>query len=200
MIKRNQLFLLTTFMWLILLQGCASNISYGNAQEEETLTSDFGSTDLQRITKKMVDSMLSFPAIIAITQTKRPVIMVSRINNKSSEHIDTESITDSISNQLLRSGRFRFVDMSRVEDVKKQLNYQNNAGMVNPSKAVQFGRQVGAQYMLYGNFSSIVKNRDGTRDVYMKMTMRLMDLESGVIEWSDEKEIRKVREKTLFGL
>jgi len=137
---------------------------------------------------------------MVLTQNKRPVIMVSRINNKTSEHIDTESITDSISNQLLRSGRFRFVDMTRVEDVKKQLNYQNNAGMVNPSKAIRFGRQVGAQYMLYGNLSSIVKNRGSNRDVYMKMTMRLMDLESGLIEWSDEKEIRKVQEKTLFGL
>jgi uncharacterized protein (TIGR02722 family) len=198
--KQKQLFIFSTLLCMILMQGCANKVTYGDAQAEETLTADFGSTDLQRIAEKMVGSMLSFPPVMVLTQNKRPVIMVSRINNKTSEHIDTESITDSISNQLLRSGRFRFVDMTRVEDVKKQLNYQNNAGMVNPSKAIRFGRQVGAQYMLYGNLSSIVKNRGSNRDVYMKMTMRLMDLESGLIEWSDEKEIRKVQEKTLFGL
>ncbi|MDW1918099.1 penicillin-binding protein activator LpoB, partial [Vibrio sp. Vb0349] len=35
---------------------------------------------------------------------------------------------------------------------------------------------------------------------YYKMTMRLMDLETGLIEWADETEIRKEQSKSLFGL
>ena len=35
--------------------------------------------------------------------------------------------------------------------------------------------------MLYGNLSSIVKQDGSTKDVYYKMTMRLMDLETGLI-------------------
>ncbi|MCD8475424.1 MAG: penicillin-binding protein activator LpoB, partial [Shewanella fodinae] len=119
---------------------------------------------------------------------------------KTSEHIDTESVTDSISNKLLRSGKFRFIDMTKVDSVRKQLDYQNNAGMVDPSTAIKFGRQIGAQYMLYGNLSSIVKQDGSTKDVYYKMTMRLMDLETGLIEWSDEKEIRKTRSKSFLGM
>ena len=61
-------------------------------------------------------------------------------------------------------------------------------------------KMVGAQYMLYGNLSSIVKKDGSDEDVYYKMTMRLMDLESGLIEWADETEIRKQESKSLFGL
>src|SRR5690606_36462426 len=99
-----------------------------------------------------------------------------------------------------RSGKFRFIDMTKVDSVRRQLDYQNNTGMVDPSTAIKFGRQIGAQYMLYGSLSSIVKQDGSTKDVYYKMTMRLMDLETGLIEWSDEKEIRKTKSKSFLGM
>ncbi|ABL98845.1 conserved hypothetical protein [Shewanella amazonensis SB2B] len=182
------------------LGACQSRVEYGDATEVETVNENFGSTDLQAITAKMVDSMLTFPPVVAMTAKQRPIIFVDKIKNKTSEHIDTESVTDSISNKLLRSGKFRFIDMTKVDAVRKQLDYQNNSGMVDPSTAIRFGRQIGAQYMLYGNLSSIVKQEGSTKDVYYKMTMRLMDLETGLIEWSDEKEIRKTKSKSFLGM
>lgn len=182
----------------IAMTGC-STVQYGDAQEVETVTADFGSTDLQTTAANMVDSMLSFPPIVKATANKRPVMFVDKIKNKSMEHIDTESLTDTISTKLLRSGKFRFVDMTKVEAIRNQLEYQNESGMVNPATATAFGKQIGAEYMLYGNLSSIVKRAGSTKDVYYKITLKLMDVETGLIEWQDEQEIRKVKSKTLFG-
>ncbi|MGY0616356.1 penicillin-binding protein activator LpoB [Vibrio sp. FJH11] len=184
----------------VILGGCANKVSYGDAQQTETTTIEFGSTDLQKIAAEMVDSMMMSGSVAAITRDQRPIVFVERIKNKTSEHIDTESITDTISTQMLNSGKFRFVDMERVESVRQQLNFQNTDELVNQSAAIQFGKMVGAQYMLYGNLSSIVKNAGSDKDVYYKMTMRLMDLETGLIEWADETEIRKAQSKSLFGL
>ncbi len=184
----------------VILGGCSNKVSYGDAQATETTTIDFGSTDLQTIAAEMVDSMMMSGSVAAITRDQRPIVFVERIKNKTSEHIDTESITDTISTKMLNSGKFRFVDMDRVESVRQQLNFQNTDELVNQSTAIQFGKMVGAQYMLYGNLSSIVKNAGSDKDVYYKMTMRLMDLENGLIEWADETEIRKAQSKSLFGL
>ena len=184
----------------VILGGCSNKVSYGDAQAVETTTIDFGSTDLQTIAGEMVDSMMASGSVSYITRDQRPIVFVERIKNKTSEHIDTESITDTISTKMLNSGKFRFVDMDRVESVREQLNFQNNDELVNQSSAIQFGKMVGAQYMLYGNLSSIVKNDGSDQDVYYKMTMRLMDLESGLIEWADETEIRKQKSKSLLGL
>jgi hypothetical protein len=183
----------------VLLGGCSNKVSYGDAQAVETTTVDFGSTDLQKIAGEMTESMLSSGSVAQITQGNRPIVFVESIKNKTSEHIDTESVTDSISTKLLNSGKFRFVDMDRVEAVRTQLNFQNTDELVNQNTAIQFGKMVGAQYMLYGNLSSIVKNAGSDKDVYYKMTMRLMDLETGLIEWADETEIRKQQEKSLLG-
>ncbi len=185
---------------LLLLQGCANKVGYKDATEVETTSVEFGSTDLQQMAAKMVDSLLAFPPIVEATRQHRPVMFVEKIKNKTVEHIDTESITDTISTRLLRSGKFRFVDMTKVDEVRDQLAFQNESGMVDRSSAAQIGRQIGAEYMMYGNLSSIVKRNSSVKDVYYKLTLKVMHLESGMVEWSDEKEIRKQRKKSLFGL
>lgn len=184
----------------LLLSAACETISYGDAQAVETTTIEFGSTDLQQTSAKMVDSLLSFPPIVKITSQKRPVVFIDNIKNKTMEHIDTESVTDTISTRLLRSGKFRFVDMTKLDAVKRQLNYQTNSGLVNQQTAVKVGRMIGAEYMLYGNLSSINKKSGSKKDVYYKFTLKLMHLETGLIEWQDEKEIRKTRSKSLLGL
>lgn len=185
---------------IVIIAGCgAPTVMYEDATKVETTTVDFGSTDLQQIAAKMVDSLLVFPPVVQLTNERRPVIFVDRIKNKTLEHIDTESITDTIRTKILRSGKFRFVDMTKVDAAMRQFEFQNESGMVNQSTAPAFGQQIGAEYMLYGNFSSIVKKTDKVKDVYYKFTLNLMHMQTGIIEWADEKEIRKTKERALFG-
>jgi uncharacterized protein (TIGR02722 family) len=184
----------------VLVAGCANKIAYGDAQAVETVTTDFGSTDLQSISAKMVDDMLAFPPVVQVTAQRRPVIFVDKIKNKTTEHIDTESVTDTIQTKLINSGKFRFVDMSAVQAVQQQLDYQTESGSVDAKTAVRIGQQIGAEYMLYGNMAAIVKNDGKTKDVYYKFTLKLMHLQSGIVEWQGEKEIRKSKTKSLLGM
>ena len=186
---------------VIVIAGCVttSKVTYEDPKGVEILTIDFGSTDLQQIAGKMVDSLLISPSVVRVTIDQQPVVLVDKIKNKTLEHIDTESITDTIKTRLLSSGKFRFVDMTKVDTVRKQLEFQTESGLVDPSTAASIGKLIGAEYMLYGNFSSIVKRTQMHKDVYYKFTLNLMHLERGEIIWADEKEIRKTRERPLFG-
>ena len=148
----------------LVLTGCSS-VQYGDAQGRETVNTDFGSTDLQMIASKMVDDLLAFPPVVQITANRRPVAFVDTIKNKTMQHIDTESITDTIRSKLINSGKFRFVDMTKVDAVRKQLDYQSDSGLVNPATAVAMGHQIGAEFMLYGNLSEISKSSGSTKDV-----------------------------------
>ena len=65
--------------------------------------------------------------------------------------------------------------------------------------AVQFGKQVGAEFLLTANFSEIKQKGGNLTDVYYKFTMSLKNLRTGILEWSEEKEIRKVMKKSMFG-
>ncbi|RLA99393.1 MAG: penicillin-binding protein activator LpoB [Deltaproteobacteria bacterium] len=191
---------LIAFCIIILFSsGCATtpSVTYGNPEQVETLTPEFGSTDLQMIAEKMVNSLLKSPVL---QSGRRPVIYVHRVKNRTDEHIDTKAITDKIKVALLKSGKVRFSAVSEVNDeLLKQLEYQTSSGMVNPKTAKSFGHQVGADYFLYGEITSITKKAGRVEDVYFKMTMNLVNIETGLIEWADEKEIRKQAKKPLIG-
>jgi len=184
----------------LVLGGCASKVQYGDPTAVETVDEKFGSTDLQQIAAKMVDSMLTFPTVMQMTATQQPVLYVEGVKNKTREHIDLEAVTDTIVNKLLRSAKFRFVDKATRDLARQELGFQNNSGMVDPNTAARIGRHIGAQYMLHGNISNITKQSASTKDVYYKFTLKMINLETGILTWQDEKEIRKSIKRSWFGL
>ncbi|MFK5894845.1 MAG: penicillin-binding protein activator LpoB [Pseudomonadota bacterium] len=185
---------------LLFFSGCTSTVQYGDPNAIETVNTQFGSTDLQQIAAKMVGSLLTFPPVQEMTAKQRPVLFVDKIRNKTVEHIDTESVTDTIVNKLLRSGKFQFVDKPTRDAIQDELAYQHDGGMVDANTAAPKMRQIGAQYMIHGNLSSITKGNKGTRDVYYKFTLKLINLKTGILTWQDEKEIRKNIRRSIFGM
>ena len=181
------------------LSGCASTMQYGDAGSAKPISTEFGSSDLQQIAETMVDSMITFPPMVEMTSGRRPVVSVDKVKNKTIQHIDTESITDSIWAKLIRSGKFRFIDRTTDAQTIEELKTQQDSGLVDKKKAVQFGQQLGAEFLLTANFSEIRQKVGSTTDVYYKFTMSLKNLKTGILEWSDEKEIRKVFKRGTFG-
>lgn len=185
---------------LVSTSGCRHKVQYGDPTSIQTLSTDFSSTDLQQIAGAMVDSLLSFPLVVEMTATARPVLSVAKVKNKTMQHIDTESITDSIRTKLLHTGKFRFVDRTTDEAVIEELAVQRESGLVDPDKATPMGQQFGAEYLLTANISEIEQTDGRVKDVYYKFTMSLRNVRTGLIDWSDEKEMRKMRTRALIGM
>lgn len=185
----------------VLLGGCSSDskVSYTDPNAVQTVSINYSSTDLQSITNQMVDSMLTAPRVSAITAKSTPVLFISDVQNNSDQMIDTQSLTNAISTRLINSGKFNFVDMSQVDQIKKQMAYQHQSGMVDPATAAAMGKQVGAQYMLYGDISSISQRNNKEQTLYLQVTMKLMDVQSGLIIWQGEKQISKAQSKKSVG-
>ena len=50
----------------------------------------------------------------------------------------------------------------------------------------------GAKDRIEGSISSIIKQNKNVKDVFYIFNLNLINNESGLIEWADEKEIRKI--------
>ncbi len=182
------------------LAGCAANtVQYGDAGSAKPLSTEFGSSDLQQIAESMVDSLVTFPPVVELTGQRRPVLTVDKVKNKTMQHIDTESVTDSIRAKLIKTGKFRFIDRTTDDAAIEEIRTQQESGLVNKKTAVNFGQQIGAEFLLTSNFSEIRQQAGSVTDVYYKFTMSLKNLKTGILEWSDEKEIRKVLNRSMFG-
>jgi len=177
-----------------LLGGCASEkTTYGDARGVETVTNQFGSTDLQMIAEAMARSMQQSPAIVS---GNLPIVTVQEVKNKTSEYIDTRSITDSIRVEVQKSGKVRFaVDAAAMQQQVEELHRQQS-DLYDKEQAAQTGKMAGAQYRLEGNITSIVKQDKDIKDVFYKFNLQLWNIRNGLLEWSDEKEIRKTTSKS----
>lgn len=183
----------------LLVGGCASNspvlggknTSYGDTKAVELVTNEFGSTDLQMIAETMTRSLAQSGVLQG-----RPVVQVYDVRNKTSEYIDTREITTSIKTQLMKSGTARFAsDNTDIQSQVDQLQLQNQSGLYKQSTVSKTGNMVAAKYRLEGSISSIVKRSSDVKDVFYKFSLQLIDVESGLAEWMDEKEIRKTTER-----
>src|SRR5262245_21925802 len=126
------------------LAGCAKDtVRYGDARGVETVTNEFGSTDLQMIAESMTRSMLNSQVV----NTAGPVIVtVQDVKNKTSEYIDTRSITDSIRTELQKSGKVRFaVDAAEMKQQIDELQRQQSE-YYDAKKSTEIGKMVGAAY------------------------------------------------------
>ncbi|MBK2094441.1 penicillin-binding protein activator LpoB [Francisella philomiragia] len=187
---------------LILLGSCSkTTVAYEDPNGVDTTSINFSSTDLQAITNKMTEDMLNSRAVKRITAMDTPTLFFSNIRNETREHINTTMLSNTVQTQIIKSGLFQVTDMSQIKNVREQLGYQANSGMVDQSTATKIGQHIGARYMVYGSIQDIDNtNVDGDkRSKFFLATLKMMDLKTGLVVWQDDKQIRKSQTKSTFG-
>lgn len=162
--------------------------AYEDTQKENLKTDQWSETDMQKVVHDLVEKMVQHPAI---SRSKTPpIVMVTQLQNKTSEHIDTQSVMDMVRVELMNTGKVGFIDKEAREDIKDEYDYQGS-GVVSQETQKGPGGQVGADFILNGRLDSIVQEVGKEKSVYYKITLNLTNLKTGVMAWSNHKEIRK---------
>lgn len=197
---------------LLPLTACSS-IGYDDPGKTETLTIGYGSTDLQTLAAEMVESLVNDQSLNYLDNSgkdedKRVIVYMGDVENRTSEHIDTQGITDKVQTQLLKSGKFRFVaaDAGQAE-IGDQVRFQQGSGRVREDMMRSFGKQLGADVILYGTLRSIDKKKGSSiesggarkEDVYYQFVMKCVNIDTGEILWIEEAELRKTGRTGIFG-
>jgi penicillin-binding protein activator len=170
---------------------------YDDTQRENLMNDQWSETDMQVAVKSLVGSMVAHPAI-ANAKTV-PTVIVTKLQNKTSEHIETQSIMDMIRVDLSSTGKVQFVDKEARQDILDEYDYQNSGTTSDETKKSK-GGQIGADYIINGRLDSIVQEAGKDKTVYYKLTLNMTNLKTGVINWTSYKEIRKAYKKKSVGL
>ena len=170
---------------------------YDDVDKQNLLNDQWSETDMQNTVRDLVGSLMNHRSIR--DAKKPPLVMVTKLQNKTDEHIDTQSVMDMIRVELMRSGQISFVDKEAREDISDEYKY-HEGGNVSAETKKGPGGQVGADYIVNGRLDSIVQEVGKDKTVYYKVTLNLTNLKTGVIEWSDHKQLRKAYRKRSVGL
>lgn len=170
---------------------------YDDVEEARLLNDKFNESDAKLLIEDMITSMAEHPIFVDVKLP--PVVQVEGIRNKTSEHIDTKSLTDSLRTALIKSGRVRFANKEDRDTVNEEIDYQNTSGRVRQGSRTARGAAIGADYVLTGDLVSNVQEVGSRKLVYYKLNLNLTNLTTGLIDWADEKPIRKRFKKRSVG-
>lgn len=169
--------------------------TYEDPNTIEMLSDRFNENDLQLIAKKMAESLATSPRFSQPRPDgSLPIVLVGKLKNSTSEHIDMRSLGDKIQTALAQTGRFALVDQQARQDIAEEYEYQQS-GYVDPNAAKGPGQQTSVDFLMTGDLASIIQEVGRDKLVYYKMTAKLSNVRTGLIEWTDEKQIRKKFEK-----
>ncbi|MFV8249876.1 penicillin-binding protein activator LpoB [Bdellovibrio bacteriovorus] len=182
-------------IFLMFVSGCGPKGfikgNYDDVNAENLLNDSWSETDMQVAVQSLAKSLTESDYVKL--HFGPAVTIAGKIANKTSEHIDTQSVMDMTRVELTKNSQVVFVDVEAREDIKTELAYQ--ASNVEKSTRAVAGEQVGASYLLSGTLSSVVQEVGKDKSVYYKLTLSFTDIRTGVVIWSDHKQIRKVYKK-----
>lgn len=193
--------ILIAFAFLAFFTSCGSREftqgKYDDMSQDRLLDDKFNETDMRMIADAMIQSLSQSPVVME--SKKAPVVLVTMVKNRTEEHIDMKSMTDKIRTALIKSGKFKFTEKEARGELAEELEYQGGSGYVDPATARQKGRQIGANYFLTGEITDRVQEVGAKKYVYYKATFNLMNIQTGLLDWTNEKEIRKYYQKRSVG-
>jgi uncharacterized protein (TIGR02722 family) len=127
------------------------------------------------------------------------VVIVSKVQNRTEEHIDTVSMTDKIRTALIKTGKVKFVNKEARGELDEEYAYNEGAN-VDPVKAKKRGKQIGADYIMSGALATNVQQVGNDKFIYYKLTMNMTNLDTSTIDCTEERELRKKYRKRSVGL
>jgi uncharacterized protein (TIGR02722 family) len=196
----NRIILLT--LCLALMIGCGgTKVREIDPTTDPAEDADFSSADYFKITDVMMTSIEAngfFDRYRSEHAGEKPVMLLAKsLQNKTDEHIDTRLILEKIRTATIKEGIADFVDDQAFDMALDQLNMQAT-DLYDNSKAAKIGRFVGAKYVLRGSISNLRK-KEGREDInYMNVTLDIFEVETLLIKWTDEVDIKRAAKKSRF--
>lgn len=178
-----------------IFQACNNTKQVTRVEEDAVidLSGRWNDTDSRLVAEEMVSDMLLRPWLEEFEKGtgERPVVIVGLVQNKSHEHIATETFIKDIEKAVLNSGKVRLVQAGEArEQLRKERADQNE--FASAATAAKWGKELGADFILQGVLNSIVDSNNKQKVVFYQTDLELTNIETNEKVWIGDKKIKKV--------
>jgi PBP1b-binding outer membrane lipoprotein LpoB len=120
---------------------------------------------------------------------KNAYLDVAKIQNLSSEHIDTSILANEIVTNLIKK-RIKFLDRTKRGESLKEIQL-GQSGMIEESSAIPVGKLKSPNYILSGDVNDNVVYRSGNRIQFLVITLKLTSVSTSELVWQEQQEFLK---------
>ena len=178
---------------IAILNGCGSRkIARVDPSETIDLSGRWNDSDSRMVSDEMIGDLLTSAWIPKYLKAndKRPVVVVGLVENKSHEHINSETFIKDVEKAIIRDGNIRLVvaGEKRNELRKERAEQQDYA---SPETTKKWGKELGADFILQGTINSIVDSYKKQKVVTYQIDLQLTNIETNEVVLMVDKKIKK---------
>lgn len=180
---------------MVIASACAptKKVSRVDENKQIDLSGRWNDTDSRLVSEEMVKDVLSRPWLteFSVLKSKKPIIIVGLVKNKTSEHISTEAFIKDIEREFINSGKVKVVQSATArEELRDERGDQQT--YASDATVKKWGQELGADFILQGTVNSISDADGRTKLVYYQTDLELSNLETNEKVWLGTKKIKKV--------
>lgn len=124
-------------------------------------------------------------------------MIVGRILNRSSEHMDTSIIAKRFEMAMINTGKVDLVaDIEMRDDLREEREQQQY--YASEETAVALGREIGADFILQGAVRTVVDQVSGKTVRTYYVSVELIDIETSRKVWVGEETVKKLIEQPKY--
>lgn len=188
---------------ILTLTACSGvKVSRVDTNQEIALTDRWNDKDSELVADAIIEDMLSFPWLGRFRQDfpdHRPTITIQVIQNKSHEMIPVDTFVNDLKRAIIRSNKADFIVSGEERNrVREELKEQDT--FASEDTRMQMGQEQGANFALSGSINSIVDQLNGERVTFYQVDLKLINLQTTREVWNGQKKIKKLMERSRFGL
>src|SRR5688572_11883220 len=183
-----------TALIITLLASCQTRqVTRIDPATQVDLSGRWNDTDSRKVADQMIYDLFDSPAFKNYAQTinRKPVIVVGLIRNKTSEHIDADNYVKKMELVIHNSGIAELVESDQFRD-KLRVERAEQQDHAEASTVKQFGKEIGADLMLFGDMTSETDTYNNKKVVNYITTLFLTDIETNKRVWYGQNEIKKM--------
>lgn len=178
---------------IALISSCANRtVTRVSPDQQIDLSGRWNDTDSKIVAEEMIRDVLNRPwrEDFSRATNKKPVVIVGMVQNKTAEYIESETFVKDMEREFINSGMVRVVQNAEFRE-KMREERANQGEFASPETQSQWGRELGADFMLFGVITSITDSYKKEKVVNYKVNLELANLETNEKVWIGDKEIKK---------
>jgi uncharacterized protein (TIGR02722 family) len=176
----------------LIVSSCARTVTRVSPETQVDLSGRWNDTDSRLVADQMIFDLFDSDQFKKYSKDlgRKPVLIVGLIKNKTSEHIDAGNYVKKFELVIHNSGIAELVESDEFRD-KLRLERAQQQEFADPATVAQWGKETGADLMLFGEMNSETDTYNKKRVVNYITTLYLTDMETSKRVWYGQKEIKK---------
>ena len=193
MLKKLKVFSVLALMVFSVSCGPQRTVTRVDESTVIDLSGRWNDTDSQQPADAMIAQSLNDAWLTNFSQKNpgvKPVVIVGFVTNNTDEHIVAETFIRDLERAFINSGQVRLVaGGAKRDEIRKERAQQQDYSTEASMK--KWGMEVGADYMLQGDLSSIIDSFNKEKVIFYQVNLQLTDIETTEVVWIGDKKIKK---------